>query len=300
MSEGASRARAAGARARFVAGVSTWGTISLFVRAIPLPSSAIALVRGIVGTLFLLAVMLVRREPIGWAALWRNRWLLLLSGAAIGANWILLFEAYRFTTVSTATLCYYLAPIIVIALSPILFRERLTVRKLACIGAALAGMALVSGALTGSEGLGSDPLLGIGCGLGAALGYATGMSCNKRIVGVGAYEKTVAQLAIVVAVLAPYVLLTEDVLAFRLDAAQLILLLVVGVVHTGIAYYLYFGSMEHLPAQSIAVLCYIDPVVAVLISILVLGEPMSASSVLGAALILGAAIASELPARSRS
>ena len=124
-----------------------FGTIGVFVRHIALPSALIALVRGAVGMLFLLLVLTLRRRKINWAAVKANAGWLLLSSAALGFNWILLFEAYRFTTVATATLCYYMAPILIILVSPILLREKLTLKKILCVLAALIGMVCISGVL---------------------------------------------------------------------------------------------------------------------------------------------------------
>ena len=222
--------------------------------------------------------------------------MLCLSGAAIGVNWILLFEAYNYTSVATATLCYYRAPMFVILASPLVVGERLTARKLICVLAALLGMVFVSGVL--ETGGGSSDLKGVLLGLGAAVLYASVVLMNKQLGDVPAYDRsTIVQLGSSAAVLLPYVLLTEDVGALSFTPATLALLMVVGIVHTGMAYALYFGSLMELKAQTAAILSYIDPVVAVLLSALLLKEHMSLLSGLGAVLVLGAAIVSELPAQ---
>ena len=170
---------------RFISAMLIFGTIGLFVRYIELPSGMIACARGIIGTLVLLLCMLLMRKRPSGAAIRRNLPVLLVSGACIGFNWILLFEAYRYTTVSTATLCYYMAPIFVVLAAPIVLRERLTVRKLLCAAVALVGMVGVSGIL--DNGLPSlQDSRGILCGLGAAMLYATVMLLNKRLVAIDA------------------------------------------------------------------------------------------------------------------
>ena len=278
---------------KLVTAMVLFGTIGLFVRYIDLPSSIIALARGVVGMLFLLAVILLRGSKISAEAVKKNLLWLILSGACLGMNWILLFEAYRFTTVATATLCYYLAPIIVIAVSPILLKEKLTLRKVLCTIVALVGMVMVSGVV--QNGIPSfAEAKGILFGLGAAVLYAGIMLLNKKIHDISAYDKTVVQLGISAIVLIPYCLLTEDISSLHISPQVLVLLLLVGVVHTGVTYFLYFGSMGHLPAQTVAIVSYVDPVVAVLISIFILGEGMNAFGVIGAVLVLGAALVSEM------
>ena len=274
-----------------------FGTIGVFRRYIPLPSSLVAMTRGLTGMLFLLLVMVLRKCGMNRTAVRRKLGLLCLSGAAIGVNWILLFEAYNYTSVATATLCYYLAPMFVILASPLVVGERLTAKKLICVLAALLGMVFVSGVL--EAGGGSSDLKGVLLGLGAAVLYASVVLMNKQLGDVPAYDRTIVQLGSSAAVLLPYVLLTENIGALTFTPGTIGLLLVVGIVHTGIAYALYFGSLMQLKAQTAAILSYIDPVVAVLLSALVLREHMSLLSGLGAILVLGAAVVSELPSRRK-
>ena len=274
-----------------------FGTIGIFRRYIPLPSSLVAMTRGLTGMLFLLLVMVLRKCGMNRTAVRRKLGLLCLSGADIGVNWILLFEAYNYTSVATATLCYYLAPMFVILASPLVVGERLTAKKLICVLTALLGMVFVSGVL--ESGGGSSDLKGVLLGLGAAVLYASVVLMNKQLGDVPAYDRTIVQLGSSAAVLLPYVLLTEELGALTFTPGTIGLLLVVGIVHTGIAYALYFGSLMQLKAQTAAILSYIDPVVAVLLSALVLREHMSLLSGLGAVLVLGAAVFSELPSRRK-
>lgn len=275
-----------------------FGTVGIFRRYIPLSSGLLSFVRGVLGSAFLLILIYARGGRLRRGIGRRDLLLLAVTGALIGANWILLFESYSYTTVSTATMCYYMEPTIVIFLSPLVFRERLTVKKLLCAAAAVAGMFLISGIADGG-GIRPEELTGILCGLGAAALYAAVVMLNKRIAVEDAYQKTAVQLLSAAIVLLPYLLLTEDWSAVRLDAVSVCMVLLVGVVHTGIAYALYFGSMRALPAQSIAVLSYIDPVCALLLSALVLHERLSALGILGAVLIIGSALVSELNKPSR-
>lgn len=267
-----------------------FGTIGIFRKYIPMPSATLASARGIVGMLFLLAFVLIKGQRPSGRAIRSNLALLLLSGTCIGFNWILLFEAYRYTTVAVATLCYYMAPIFVILISPLILKEKLTLKKLICVVAALVGMLLVSGVLkTGFTGL-----TGILLGLGAAALYATVILTNKFIRNINAYDKTMVQLGTAGIVLIPYILLTGESGFTGLTAGSVLLILFVCIVHTGVAYAMYFGSMEHLPAQTIALFSYIDPIVAIILSALLLHEPMGLMEGIGAILVLCATVVSEL------
>ncbi len=274
------------------------GTIGAFRRYIPLSSPMLAFFRGLVGAACLLLFTALRRKGRRQAIPRRKLLGLALNGVFLGLNWILLFEAYNCTTIAKATLCYYLQPTIVLLLSPLVFHERLTPKKLLCAAVALAGMVFVSGVLD-ADAARPDGLRGILLGLGAACFYALVVMLNKKLDGVDAYDKTIVQLASAAVVLIPYLLLTEGFSALRtLDARAALLLAVVCVVHTGVVYALYFGSMAGLRAQTISVLSYIDPVVALLVSAVFLLEPMSVLSGVGAALILGSAFVSEYEPRS--
>lgn len=277
---------------KLISAMAIFGTIGIVRKYIPLPSSFVALVRGCTGTLFLLAVVFLNRQKLDKAAIRKNGLVLFLSGAAIGFNWIFLFEAYNFTSVATATLCYYLAPVIVILVSPIVLQEKLTLKKGICAAVALTGMILVSGVLeTGFTG--AAELKGIFFGLAAAVLYASVILMNQKLTYVRAYDKTIAQLFVASTVLVPYVLLTEDVHQMEFSVLSVALLIVAGIVHTGFAYWLYFGSMGSLKAQTVALYSYIDPILAIVLSMVVLHEPMTLAAGIGAVLILGAAFVSE-------
>ena len=279
------------ARLGLILSMSIFGTIGIFRRYLPLPSGVIAFARGVIGTLFLLLLVAVMRKGISWTAIRHNLWKLLVSGALIGLNWILLFEAYRYTTVATATLCYYMAPIFVIIASPIVLRERLTAKQIGCVAVALVGMVAVSGVLEDGTG----DFRGVLFGLGAAILYAGVVVINKTMGEIAAYDKTIMQLGAASITILPYILLVETVAWTAFTPLVCLVLLVVGVLHTGVAYALYFGSMGALRAQSVALLSYLDPVLAIVLSALVLQEWPSPVAWIGAVLVLGAAMVSELP-----
>lgn len=269
-----------------------FGTIGIVRRYIDMPSSVIALCRAVIGTLFLLMVVFLRKTKIDFAAIRKNLHWLALSGVFLGANWILLFEAYNYTTVTTATLCYYMAPTIVVLASHFLFQERLNLRKGICVLVALLGMVLVSGVLrSGIPSIGE--LKGVLFGLGAAVFYACVVLLNKRISLSSPFDRTIFQLGLAAMILLPYTFLTEDLCSLTFSSRAVALLIAAGVVHTGISYALYFGSIKELKAQTVALFSYIDPILAIILSALVLREPIGVSEIIGAVLILGAAYISE-------
>ena len=184
-------------------------------------------------------------------------------------------------------------PTIVMLLSPLVFREKLTAKKAACAAVAILGMVLVSGVAGGSGTQGSS-FRGVLLGLGAAVFYSAVVIMNNMIVGVDPWRKTYIQLLSAGLVMVPYLLLTGGVDPGSFTPLTVVLLLVVGIVHTGIAYVLYFGSMDGLRVQSVAILSYIDPVSALLFSAILLQEPLSLLNIIGAVMIIGSAVVSEL------
>ncbi|MBQ8340777.1 MAG: DMT family transporter [Clostridia bacterium] len=269
-----------------------FGTVGIFRRYIPLPSGWIALARGTVGALFLILVMVILRHRPRFDALRRNLAPLVLSGVFLGFNWILFFESYLYTTVATATVCYYMAPVIVTLLSPLVLRERLTLKKGLCVGMAFVGVILVSEPWQG--GAATSHLRGILLGLGAAMLYAGIVLLNKRMKDVPALDRTVSQLLISAVTLLPYALIFEPITGVTFTAPAVLCLLVAGVLHTGVAYALYFGSIPRLGAQTAALCSYIDPVVAILLSVTVLEERIGVLGVIGIVLVIGAALVGEV------
>ena len=285
--------RGGAAKIQLASAMVIFGTIGLFIRTIDLPSSVIAMVRGFVGSLFLLGLIVASRGKISWQDIIRNKKVLILSGAFLGINWILLFEAFRYTTLASATLVYYLAPVIVIIVSAIFFKESLEPLKVVCVGLALIGMVLVSG-LVGSDLSNGPNLTGIFFALGAAICYAAVILMSQRLESISAYDGTIIQLATSGLVLLPYVLMTEDFKTLTVDRSSLYSLAIVAIIHTGVAYALYFSAMRKLKAQTIAIYSYLDPLVAVIASSLILKEKVTVMTAVGGLLILGSTLFSEV------
>lgn len=284
--------RSLGYKIMFMSAMAVFGTIGLFVKSVNVSSGELALYRALMATVLIGGFMLCTRQRIVFREIRRQLPLLLLSGAAMGFNWILLFEAYKYTAVSVATLSYYFAPIIVTVVSPLIFKEKMGARQWVCFGMSTLGIVLITG--IGDLSAGSNHLLGIGFALGAAVLYACVMILNKGTKGVEGIQRTFLQFIAAIAVLIPYVALTGGVSLSGLNGVGWACLLVVGIVHTGVTYCLYFTSMKELPGQEVALLSYIDPLMAVLCSVLILRETLTLPQAIGGAMILGFTLYNEL------
>lgn len=288
------------AKLMMILSMAIWGTIGIFRNYISLPSSYLALTRGIIGMVVLAFYMLILGKRLDWKAIKKNMLFLCLSGIGLGTNWMLLFEAYIYCdSVATATLCYYMAPIIMIVAAPFILKEKMTVKKGLCAAAALIGMILVSGVLEETRG-GSANFKGILFGIAAAFIYAAVVFLNKRIQGIYALDKTIIQLAVSSIIMLPYSLITENLAGIRMDITEILLILTVGIVHTGLAYALYFGSIHRLSSQTIALYSYIDPVLALVLSSLIIpNQGMTKMGIRGAVMILGATMICELTEKKK-
>lgn len=278
-------------RLMLVASMTIFGTLGLFVRNISVSSGELALYRAVLAALLLTGFFVLSKQHIPLSKVKKEIPLLLASGVAMGINWILLFQAYKYTTVSAATLSYYFAPVIVTVVCPFLFREKLTVKQIICFIMSTVGLVLIIGI---GDVHGDSNIIGILFGLGAAVFYATVILLNKFIKKVEGIHRTFLQFIAAIITLTPYVLCTSGITLGSLNNIGWVNLLIVGLVHTGITYCMYFSSLKELPGQKVAILSYIDPLVAVLISVTVLGEIMTMPQVIGGMLILGFTLWNEL------
>ena len=278
-------------RLLLITSMTIFGTLGIFVRNIPVSSGELALYRAILAALLIAIFLLITKQKIPFTEIKKEVPFLLGSGMAMGINWILLFEAYKYTTVSVATLSYYFAPVIVTIVCPFLFKEKLTGKQILCFIMSTLGLVLITG--IGDMGGGND-FIGILFGLGAAVFYATVILLNKFIKNVEGIHRTFLQFLSAIIILLPYVLTTSGITLKNLNSTGWLNLLIVGLIHTGITYCMYFSSLKELPGQKAAILSYIDPLVAVLISVTILGETMSIWQAIGGILILGFTLWNEI------
>lgn len=272
-----------------------FGTLAPFVRNIGVSSGELALYRSILALLPIGGFLIFTKQSFSLENIKKELLLLVLSGAAMGFNWILLFEAYKYTTVSVATLSYYFAPVIVMVVSPLLFKEKMSRKQILSFVMSTLGLILI----TGTAGGGSQDFIGIAFGLGAATLYATVMLLNKFIKGVMGIHRTFVQFISAIVVLVPYVTFGSGFNFGNLDSIGWGALLVVGLIHTGVTYCMYFTALKELPGQDVAILSYVDPLVAVLVSVIWLNEAITLPQIVGGILILGFTLFCEIKVKGR-
>lgn len=279
------------AKLQMITSMIIFGTIGIVVRNIPLSSGEIALFRAIIAVTSILLYRILTGKRMIMKEIKKDIPILFLSGVAMGANWILFFEAYKYTTVSLATLSYYFAPVLVMIISPILFKEKLSRKQTICFIMASIGLILVIGN-TGMTA-GKNHVIGVGFGLGAATLYASVIILNKYIKNVTGVDRTIIQFIAAIVVLLPYILLTKDIHISNINLQGYINLFILGILHTGICYCMYFSSLKSLKGQEAAILSYIDPLVAILVSVTILREGISGIQIIGGVLILGFTLLNE-------
>ncbi len=278
-------------RLMLIVSMTIFGTIGLFRRSISVSSGELALYRAVLAAIFIGIFLLLTKNKIP-LSIKKQLPILIISGIAMAFNWILLFEAYNYTTVSAATLSYYFAPVIVTVLCPVLFKEKMGIKQWLCFIMSTVGIVLITG--IGSFDAGSNHFLGILFGLGAACLYATVIILNKFTKGVDGIHRTFIQFIAAIVTLLPYVLFTSGINVSSLDTKGITLLFIVGLVHTGITYCMYFTSLKDLSGQKAAILSYIDPLVAVICSVVILQETMTITQIIGGAMILGFTLWNEI------
>ena len=276
---------------KYILAVIIYGTIGYILHFIKLPSEIVVLGRGIIGSIFIYLYLRIKGDNLDFVSIKNNLKYLVMSGIALGLNWVFLFASYRVSTVALGSLCNYMASIILILISPILYKERITFRKMLCVIFAFVGIVLVSGIFESNVVVNVQ---GIVLGLLAAVCFVFIIIFNRKLQGVPVYDKVVVQLAVSALTVLPYAIFNNLNANLVFDKNSLLLILVLGIVHTGFAYCLYFGSINNIPVQSVAILGYIEPVCGIITSALLLNEPISPLGIIGGVLIIVSACFSEL------
>jgi len=273
---------------KYLFSVVIYGTIGLFIRYVNASSEFIVLCRGIIGSLFIGLVMLIKKQKIDFKAINKNLKYLVFSGICLGLNWVFLFAGYT-RALALTSLCNYTAPIIVVIIMSIFYKEKINNKQIGCIIASFIGIILISG-IFDSNGIDVYCLV---CGSLAAAGFVGLVLFNRKFADIKDLDKTIIQLAFSALTVLPYVIFNKSI-PTSLDTRSLIIILILGIVHTGVAYIFYFSAIDTLPVQEVAVLGYVEPALSVVIGILILKESASIFSVIGAILILLAAVLNEL------
>lgn len=277
----------------FVLSMVIFGAVGVFAKYIDLSSSEIALFMSLIGGLLLFGISIITKNKVSWLNIKENAFTLLLASIALSGNWVFLFQSYKETTIANAALSYYFAPVLVIVVSPIVLKEKLSLKKCLCACVALFGLVLIL--QSGRSGEDGNHLLGIVYGLIAATFYAILTLTNKFIRNMNGLEITVTQLLLSSVLLIAYLFIVKEKSGlFQISSDSLILILILGILHAGVGFYLFFSGMKGLEGQSIAILSYVDPLTSLLISALVIGESMTVFQIFGAILLLGSTFVSEV------
>ena len=277
----------------YILSMLIFGTNGILVHHISLASSQIILMRTLIGGLLLTLIVLLR-GGFDRAGIRADLLPLLLGGSVLGLNWVALFEAYRQLNVSLATLIYYVGPILVLLFSPLLFREKLNSRKITSVVLVAIGLVCISGSIA----LRGMSMRGLLTAVVSALFYAAVIIFNKRITHTGGLQTAALELDIAFVIVLIYMMLTVG--PPHPAVSDIPWIAVIGLINTGLAYLLYFSGLQKLPAQSAALISYVDPVSALVFSALFLHETMTPVQILGAVLIIGGAVFGELKSRNQN
>lgn len=267
---------------KLIVSMLIFGSIGIFVRGIPLSTVELVFYRVVIASIFILGLMLIKRKkPFNCSK--KTLKLAAFSGIIMGINWLLFFQALRYTTIAIGTMTYYLAPILVLFLAPFILNERLTKKQLATAMLTPLGLALIVFSSTSTSEVTYNHTLGLLFGIGSAVFYALLILCNKKLEDIDNLDKTFIQLISATITLSPVLIIYHD---FNRVFTHLPMLLVLGILHTGIACYFYFTGLKETPTQLTAVLSYIDPVSAVFFAALFLNESLNGVQIIGTAIVL--------------
>lgn len=277
---------------KYLTAVIIYGTIGYFLHYVNAASEFVVMCRGLIGSIFIFLVMLIKKDLPNLKQIKNNLLMLVVSGVSLGLNWLFLFAGYRYA-VAITSLCNYTAPIIVVIVSATIFREKFNTKQIICVLLAFIGIVFVSGVLDG------EIVADIHCfiyGFLAAIGFVITVLCNRRMHDIKPLDRTVVQLFVSFLTISPVVLINSQI-PTNLDTNSILILIMMGIVHTGIAYILYFSSIDTLPVHKVAILGYIEPVLSILIGTVIFKENMTFLGGIGAILILVSALINELSSK---
>lgn len=277
----------------------TFGTIGLVTHFIPLSSAVIVFYRALLGGIYIIVAAMLSKQTINVRLMIDNFAILIVTSFFMGLNWVLQFEAFRVSTVAIGTVCYNTMPIFLVVIASFMFKERITLKTVICIITASLGIFLVSNVI--NTGIRSNEVLGCFYGVLGAIFYALILIYNRKITHIEMHDKIIFQFLFSAFIMALYVLFIEkssfvfdDRLPMRETLVGVICILLLSFFHTGFCYVHYFSAAARLKAETVAILTYLDPVVALLLSVFVLKEKMTSLQLVGAILILASALANEL------
>ena len=267
-----------------------WGVMGIFVRhfnAFGLGSMEIGTLRALTGVLITGAYLLLRQRDLLKIRL-RDLWCFLGTGiCSLFLMNLTYFTAMQHTSLAVAGVLLYTAPIFVMLLSALLFREKITVKKILALVLAFCGCALVSGLGTDSRISTAGLLWGLGAGISYALYSIFGRYAIQR--GYGSWTMTFYSFLFCSA-LSIFLCDWQAVAPVVGQPIQLIWILGLGFITAFAPYVLYSLGLQSVENSRASILASIEPVVAAIVSVVVFAEPMSLTAACGIALVLAAII----------
>lgn len=274
---------------KYIFALLLFGSNGIVASFIDLSSQSIVLLRTLIGSVLLITIFFISGGRLTFYKHKGQFLFLAVSGIAMGTSWMFLYEAYTRIGVSIASLLYYCGPVIVMALSPLLFKERLTANKVIGFIVVVVGVVFINGNAFDGKG----DMFGVACGLLSAVMYAFMVICNKKAKDIVGLENSTLQLTIAFLTVAVYVGLTQGY-AMQIAPTSVLPVFILGLLNTGIGCYFYFSSIGKLNVQTVAICGYLEPLSAVLFSVIFLKETMVPLQIVGATLIIGGAMIGEL------
>ena len=278
---------------------ATFGTIGIVTHFIPLSSAAIVFYRALLGGIFIILMTCLSGKVVNVKALGDHFFVLIWTGFFMGLNWVFQFEAFRVSTVAIGTVCYNTMPIFLLIIASFMFKEKITFKSVICIIVATIGVILVSNVI--NTGIRSNEVLGCFYGILGAVNYALIVVFNRKLSHIETHDKVIFQFIFSAIIMFIYVVLIQGKsLFFEASISNkdlligIICLLLLSFFHTGFCYVHYFNAVSRLKAETVAILTYIDPVVALFTSYFLLKEKTTGLQMLGAALILLSTLVNEI------
>ena len=273
---------------KYLTSMLLFGLNGIVAGNIALNSYEIVLFRTLIGSLFILAVFLIKREKFTFLKNKKDLLFIAISGVAMGMSWMFLYEGYNQTGVSIASLLYYTGPVFVMIVSPFLFKERLTATKIVGFIIVVSGIALINGNIFD----GQTNLFGLFCGIMSAVTYCVMVTSNKKSKKITGMENSLIQLVVSFITVSLFVAFKSG-FSFRVQSGDWVWIIILGVINTGIGCYLFFSSIGGLPVQTVAICGYIEPLAAVILSVVILNERLFPLQIVGAVFIIGGAVFGE-------
>lgn len=250
----------------------------------------IVFLRTLIGSAFLIAVFLISRQRLNLKDIPKKQLLfLILSGVSMGMSWIVLYEAYQRTGVGIASIAYYCGPIIVMLLTPFIFRQKTTAKQIVCFAVVIVGifMTNLSDISTNAD------TFGLICGLLSAVFHALMVIFTVKAPDITGNKNSMIQLTVSFLTVAIFTIFSQKIVLPD-SIPQWGWIVFLGIVNTGIGCYLYFSSISGLSVQSVSIIGYLEPLSSVVFAVILLGEPITVLQFFGVAMILAGAIVSEI------